>query len=442
MAQDSESPKFPPPIPNPLAKPIEDEKTDPGIERTPVIKPSRTTATREVTRPITAPPSTPVAPVTPIAAPAAAPNPTVATTPAGVASPTPEAPKPLKPVNFRMPEMGLIDPLMKDPQISEIMVNDLRNVMIEKGGRISYSGITYPSIDELNRLTRNILDVTGRILSPDSPYVDTMLPDGSRVNIVGPPLTLYGPCITIRKFPDRHFTIQDLIASGTVDQKIAYFLQASVVGKLNILLCGGTGSGKTTLLNVLISFIPKNERIITIEDIPELVVDQVNSVKLQIKPQTPASAPVTARELVANSLRMRPDRVIVGECRRSEAFDMLQVMNTGHQGSMTTLHANSPRDGLSRLETLCMMAGSDLPLVAIRRQIASAIDVIIQIRRLRNGERKVINIAEVTGMEGDVITLQDIFMGETELKATGLIPTFLDRLREQGIEVPLNLFSE
>jgi pilus assembly protein CpaF len=412
MANDSETPKFPPPIPNPL-KP-----------KTTVVPSTRASAEASA---LTAP--------SPIGE--------EEKTDPGLANEGAGKPAKPKPLNSRMPEMGLLADLMKDPDISEIMVNDIRNVMIEKGGQLTYSGITYTGIDELNRLTRNILDITGRILSPDSPYVDTMLPDGSRVNIVGPPLTLYGPCLTIRKFPEKRLEIEDLILAGTLDQKIAQFMRACVVGKLNILVSGGTGSGKTTLLNALISFIPKQERIVTIEDTPELIVDHSNSVRLQIKPQTPASAPVTARDLVANSLRMRPDRVLVGECRRAEAFDMLQVMNTGHQGSMTTIHANSPRDGLSRLETLCMMAGSDLPILAIRRQIASAIDLIVQIKRLRSGARRVTAMSEITGMEGDTMTLQDIFVcgDDYKIKPTGFVPTILERLKESGIEIPHHFFG-
>lgn len=349
-----------------------------------------------------------------------------------------------------MPEMGALDIFMKDPKITEIMVNDLRNVMIEKDGKMAFSGFSYLSLDELNRLTRNILDITGRILSPDQPYVDTMLPDGSRVNIVGPPLTIQGPCLTIRKFPAQRLTIHDLMAGDCVDQRMAYFFNACVMGQLNILVCGGTGSGKTTLLNVLAAFIPKGERVITIEDTPELSIQHFNSVRLQTKPSTPTSPAVTARDLVANSLRMRPDRIIVGECRRSEAFDMLQAMNTGHSGSMTTLHANSPRDALSRVETLCMFAGTDLPTIAIRKQIASAIDLIVHVKRFRNGKRRVVLVSEVTGMEGEVITLQDIFLyelnpqsqGETgAFKVTGFVPTFLERLRENGVELPRNYFG-
>jgi len=341
-----------------------------------------------------------------------------------------------------MPDLGLIDAFMKDPGITEIMINDTRNIMIEREGKMMIGGVSYRTIDDLNRLTRTILDVTGRILSPDSPYVDVNLPDGSRVNIVGPPLTLHGPCITIRKFPTRRMTVDDLMNNGMLDQRIAYFLNACVVGKLNILISGGTGSGKTTLLNVLASFIPKSERIVIIEDTPELTVDHANSVKLQTKPQTPGSPPILPRELVANALRMRPDRIIVGECRRGEAFDMLQAMNTGHSGSMTTIHANTARDALFRLETLCMLSGLDLPLIAIRKQIATALDFVIQIQRFRNGNRKIVLLSEVVGMEGDVITTQDIFSSDGEsFKTTGLVPTFVERLKAMGIEFPQNYFG-
>lgn len=428
MAQNSGTGKFPAPIPHPSN---DEEKTDPNLVIPQELQ-KKSTSTQINSpqnpkgRPAPAPPS-------PSLAELIAP-----------------APPPLPPV--KMPEMGPLDALMKDPSITEIMVNDLRNVMIEKEGKLTFSGFSYQTIDELNRLTRNILDITGRILSPDQPYVDVMLPDGSRCNIVAPPLTLTGPCITIRKFPLRRLTINDLIASEMLDQRIAYFLNVCVVGRLNILISGGTGGGKTTVLNVLASFIPKKERIITIEDTPELMIQHTNSVRLQTKPQSPTSAAVTARDLVSNSLRMRPDRIIVGECRRSEAFDMLQAMNTGHSGSMTTLHANTSRDALARLETLCMLAGTDLPIAAIRKQITSALDLIVQIKRFRDGKRRIVEVAEVTGMEGETILLQDIFSFEASLdssgnmergrfKVTGLVPTFVDRLREQGIEFPRNYFG-
>ncbi len=413
---------------------IEEERTDPGIEP-PVPQPKR---------PNFPPPSAKSNPST-----------TAPASPAPTASPAPAAaspiPAPQRP-NVRMPDLGPLDTFMKDPTITEVMVNDLRNVMIERGGRMFFSGFRFQSIDELNRVMRNILDITGRIVSVDQPYVDVILPDGSRVNIVVPPISPKGPCLTIRKFPANRPSMNDLIAAQMVDQRIAYLLNACVVGRLNMLIAGGTGCGKTTFLNCLTSFIPKGERIVVIEDTPELSIAHENSVCLQTKPQMPASAPVTARELVANALRMRPDRIIVGEVRRAEAMDMLQAMNTGHEGSMTTIHANTPRDALSRLETLCMMASTDLPLPAIRKQITSALDLIIQIRRFRNGTRRVVAGTEVVGMEGDTITTQDVFLfeidtgslGDTDqgiFKMTGLVPTFLDRLREHGVELPRNYFG-
>jgi pilus assembly protein CpaF len=426
MSQNSGNTKFPAPIPNPHFE--EDDKTDPGLdlgldlvddieeeEPTPI----------DLQRPVPNPPNN--------------------------LTPAPQSPPPVK-TPVKMPELGILEPLMKDPSISEIMVNDLRNVMIERNGRLELSAVIYPGIDELNRLVRNVLDVTGRIISPDSPYIDTRLPDGSRVNIVVPPLTLGGPCITIRKFPEKALTIHELLKLGALDQKMAYFLNCCVIAKQNLLICGGTGSGKTTLLNVLTTFIPKDERMITIEDTPELTLQHVNSVRLQTKPQSPTSSAITARDLVANALRMRPDRIIVGECRRTEAFDMLQAMNTGHQGSMTTIHANSVRDGLSRLETLCLLAGADLPLLAIRKQMASALDLIVQVQRFRNGKRRVTAISEITGMEGEIITLQDLFVYESthtqtntsdsgRFKPTGMVPMGIERLREYGIQLPNHFFN-
>jgi pilus assembly protein CpaF len=355
-------------------------------------------------------------------------------------APVPAPAEPSRPA-AKMPEMGILNDLMKDPTITEIMINDTRNIIIEKEGKLITSGLNYSSVEDLNRITRNILDITGRILSPDQPYVDTSLPDGSRVNIVGPPLTVYGPCITIRRFPSRRLTTKDLVSSGAMDQKIAYFLSICVMARLNILVSGGTGSGKTTLLNVLTAYIPKDERIVTIEDTPELVIQHVNSVRLQTKPSSPTLPAITIRDLVANSLRMRPDRIIIGEVRKGEAFDMLIAMNTGHSGSMTTVHANSPRDALMRIETLCMLAGTDIPALAIRKQITSALDLIVQIKRFKNGQRKVIAISEVTGMEGETITIQDIFLFDHEFKSAGFVPSFVERLREEGFELPPHLFD-
>jgi pilus assembly protein CpaF len=350
-----------------------------------------------------------------------------------------------------MPDLGILESFMKDPDVSEVMVNDLRNIMIEKEGKLLPTRFTFKSIEELNRVVMRILQNTGKMLTPDIPYVDAMLPDGSRVNIVGPPLTVGGPCITIRKFPSRQMTIQDLMARGMIDQTMSYFLNLSVLGRMNILISGGAGSGKTTLLNVLAGFVPKSERIITIEDTAELSIHHPNSVRMQTKLQSPTSGPITARDLVANALRMRPDRIIVGECRRGETFDMLQAMNTGHSGSMTTLHSNSPRDALYRLETLCLMGATEVPISSIRKQIASTLDLVVHIKRFRSGKRRVVAITEITGIESETITTQDIYSYEVDardasadsgrFKFTGYVPTFLDRLREQGIEIPKNFFS-
>lgn len=344
----------------------------------------------------------------------------------------------------QMPELGILDLFIKDPEITEIMINDTRNIMIEKAGKLGYSGQTIRNIDELNRIVRSILDSTHRVVNYDQPYLDTSLPDGSRVNIVVPPLVTNGACITIRKFPSKRFTVDELLRQGMMDKRISYFLNVCVLGKLNLLVSGGTGSGKTTLLNALTSFIPTHERIITIEDTLELAIPHANSVKLLTKPQSPTHPAISARELVANSLRMRPDRVIIGECRKAEAFDMLQAMNTGHDGSMTTIHANSPRDALSRLETLCLLAGTELPLIAIRKQITSALDLIIQIKRLRDGRRIIHAISEVTGIEGDTITLLDLYKFDFDrscFQSTGMVPSFTIRLAEMGLVFPKNFFK-
>jgi pilus assembly protein CpaF len=355
-------------------------------------------------------------------------------------------------LNGKMPELGALSTFMKDPTITEIMINDIRNVMVEREGKLVFSGLAIGNLEELNRLTRNILEVSGRVLTPEHPYIDLMLADGSRVNIITTPLTQGGPCITIRKFPTKRYSLDDLVGLEMLDKRTAYFLNACIVGKLNVLIAGGTNSGKTTLLNSLTQLVPKGERIIAIEDTPELVLAHANSVRLQTKPQTPTSSAIQARELLANSLRMRPDRIIVGECRRGEAFDLLQAMNTGHGGSMATIHANSPRDALSRMETLCLLAATDLPLIAVRKQINSALDLVVQVKRFRSGKRRVTGITEITGVESETITTQDIFVYETDtknaqnadaghFKCTGFVPTFLEKLAENGVELPKNYFA-
>jgi len=362
-----------------------------------------------------------------------------------VPTPSPDAPVGRSTVmNARMPEMGILESYMRDPDVTEIMVNDIRNIMIEKDGKIQPTRFNFKSVDELNRFVTRMMHGTGKMLTPDLPYADFMLPDGSRVNVVGPPLTTGGPCVTIRKFPSRRFGIQDLLAQGTLDQAMSYFLNACVLGRRNILISGGTSSGKTTLLNVLTQFVPKNDRIVLIEETPELSISHINSVCLQTKAATLTSAAVTPRELVTHALRMRPDRIIMGECHKAETFEMIQAMSGGHVGSMTTLHANSCRNALARLETLCMLSGAEIPLIPLRRQISGAIDVIVQVQRLKNGKRRVAAISQVTGLEGEAVGLHDIFVCDDEkgkFRATGYAPTFIDSLKEQGIEVPRSIFG-
>ncbi|MBS1957973.1 MAG: CpaF family protein [Bdellovibrionales bacterium] len=313
-----------------------------------------------------------------------------------------------------LPDLGLLNPLLQDGEVTEIMVNDLRNIAIEKRGQIIVTPIRFKSIDELNRVVRILLDPIGKAITPESPLAMSTLPDGSRVHIAAPPVTEYGPCITIRKFP-RRYSVENFISNGTLDQRMAYFLNACIVGKQNILISGGTGTGKTTVLNALLALVPPHERIITIEDTAEIPLILPNQVKMMTKPRGLGGEVVNACELVLNALRMRPDRIIVGECRGPEALDMIQAMNTGHQGSMTTIHANSPRDALFRLETLMMSAGLEIPLPAIRRQIANAVQLILQIRRFKSGARKIVSIQEVTGTEQDTLLLQEVFSFESKI---------------------------
>ena len=314
--------------------------------------------------------------------------------------------------NRPVPDFGLLNSVLQDPEVTEIMVNDLRNIAIEKRGQIIVTPIRFKTLYELNRVVSLLLEPSGKVLSADQPFAVSSLPDGSRVHVAGPPVTEFGPCITIRRFPKR-YSIENFVTNGTLDARMAHFLSACVAGRQNILISGGTGTGKTTILNSLIALIPPHERVITIEDTAEIPLILPNQVKMMTRAKSAGTEAITARDLVANSLRMRPDRIIVGECRGSEAMDMIQAMNTGHQGSMTTIHANSPRDALFRLETLMMTSGLDLPLGAIRRQIASAVQLIIQIRRFRSGARKIISIQEVTGTEQDTLLLQEVFLFES-----------------------------
>ena len=347
---------------------------------------------------------------------------------------------------------GPIEPFIADDTITEIMVNGPRNIYIERQGKIERTSAMFENNDHVMRIIDRIVAPLGRRIDESSPYVDARLPDGSRVNAIIPPLSLVGPVITIRKFFKIPLTIEQLIELGTVTAEGVEFIKACVQARCNVLVSGGTGSGKTTLLNILSSFIPESERIVTIENAAELQLRQEHVVTLESKPANiEGRGEVTIRDLVINSLRMRPDRIIVGEVRGPEALDMLQAMNTGHEGSMTTLHANSARDALARMETMVLMAGMDLPHRAIREQIASAIDLIIQQERQRDGSRKIIGINEVQGMEGDVITMSALFEFEKlgiengkvigRFMPTGLRPKFMDKLEAAGIRLPPSIFG-
>lgn len=348
---------------------------------------------------------------------------------------------------------GPIQPLLDDEEITEIMVNGPKKVYVEKKGQLERSNVTFDDDAHVMRIIDRIILPLGRRVDPDSPTVDARLPDGSRVNAVVPPVAIDGPSITIRKFRKDKLTIEQLVEYNSLTQNMADLLKACVVARLNIVISGGTGSGKTTLLNVLSGFIPENERIITIEDAAELQLQQDHVLRLETKTaNVDGGGATTIRDLVRNSLRMRPDRIVVGECRGGEALDMLQAMNTGHDGSLTTLHANTPRDALSRLETLVLMAGMDLPLKVVRQQISSAVDLIIQQSRLKDGARKVTAITEVAGMEGDTIVLTDVFKFELtgigeggkvlgDLKATGIRPAFSPRLEAAGFKLGAELFG-
>ncbi len=347
---------------------------------------------------------------------------------------------------------GPIEPLLKDDTVTEIMVNGPKQVWVERNGKLEKTNIQFDDDDHVMRIIDRIVSPLGRRIDESSPMVDARLPDGSRINAVIPPISLVGPCLTIRKFSRDPLTVDDLIRFGTMTPEIAQFLEACVKARLNIVVSGGTGSGKTTLLNVLSSFIPGDERIVTIENAAELQLRQEHVVTLESRPPNiEGKGEVTIRDLVINALRMRPDRIVVGECRGGEALDMLQAMNTGHDGSMTTIHSNSPRDTLHRLETMVLMAGMDLPVRAIREQIASALDLIIHTARLKDGSRKIVAITEVQGMEGDVIVLQDIFVFEQtgiengkvigRIKPTGVRPKFAEKFEVANIYLPPQVFG-
>jgi pilus assembly protein CpaF len=347
---------------------------------------------------------------------------------------------------------GPLEPLLADEGVTEIMVNGSKNVFVERKGKVERVPVSFESDDHVMRIIDRIVSPLGRRIDESSPYVDARLPDGSRVNAVIPPISLVGPTLTIRKFAKIPITIENLISFGSITAEAVEFLKACVIARLNIVISGGTGSGKTTLLNILSQFIPSDERIITIENAAELQLRQEHVVSLESRPPNiEGRGEVTIRDLVINALRMRPERIVVGEVRDDAALDMLQAMNTGHDGSMTTLHSNSPRDTLSRLETMVMMAGMDLPSRAIREQIASAINLIVHQERLRDGSRHITYITEVQGMEGDVITMTDLFVFEQtgieagrvvgRLRPTGLRPKFMDRIEASGIHLPASVFG-
>ena len=347
---------------------------------------------------------------------------------------------------------GPISSLIRDPSITEIMVNGPDQVYVEKNGKLFLTGVRFKDSSHIMQVIDKIISPIGRRIDESSPMVDARLPNGSRVNAIIPPLSLNGPTITIRKFSETPFSIKDLINFGTISPQVAMFLKVCVEARQNIIVSGGTGSGKTTTLNVISSFIPGDERIVTIEDAAELQMSQEHVVRLETRPvNLEGKGEITIRDLVRNALRMRPDRIVVGEVRSGEALDMLQAMNTGHDGSLTTGHANSPRDMLARLETMVLMAGMDLPLKAIREQVASAIDIIIQQARMKDGSRKITHVTEIVGMEGEVITLQDIFVFKQtgrddrgrivgSLSPTGIVPHFLEKLEGLQTLLPKDLF--
>jgi pilus assembly protein CpaF len=349
--------------------------------------------------------------------------------------------------------LGPLEDLLADPEVSEIMVNHPRQVYIERAGRLSLSPVQFEDARQLRSVIERMVAPLGRRIDESSPKVDARLPDGSRVNAIIPPLAVKGPCLTIRKFPSKRLGMDELVARGALTPVSARFLRQAVESRQNILVSGGTGSGKTTLLNALSAYIPEGERIVTIEDSAELKLQQPHVVTLEARPANlEGHGEVSIRDLLVNSLRMRPDRIVVGECRGGEALDMLQAMNTGHEGSLSTLHANNARDALQRLETLCLMSGVELPLMVVRRQIASAVDVIIQIGRLRDGSRRVMAITELTGMEGDVLSTQDLFAFEQagisaegkvlgDLRATGVPARLYQKLKAAGEAADFSVFE-
>jgi pilus assembly protein CpaF len=348
--------------------------------------------------------------------------------------------------------LGPLEELLADETVSEIMVNGPHLIYVERAGRLYETDLHFADEEHVRRIIDRIISPLGRRCDETTPMVDARLPDGSRVNAIIPPLALNGSTITIRKFSRQPLTAQDLVNRGACSPEMMEFLRACVLGRLNVIVSGGTGTGKTTLLNVLSSFIPEDERIVTIENAAELQLMQRHVVTLESRPSNiEGRGEVTLRDLMVNSLRMRPDRIVVGECRAGEALDMLQAMNTGHDGSLTTLHANTPRDALRRMETMCLMAGMDLPLRAIREQVASAVDVIIQLERMKDGTRRITHLCEITGMENDVVSMSDIFVFQHQgvrdgqilgrIVPTGIRPRFLERLQQANITMSPQVFG-
>ena len=368
------------------------------------------------------------------------------------AVPVSERSKIVSDIKDEMLGLGPIEVLLKDPTVTEVMVNGPKKIFVERMGRLQLTDIQFHDDSHVMNIIERILSPIGRHIDESVPLVDARLEDGSRVNIIIPPLSLVGPCITIRKFATKALSVDNLITFGTLDRKMADFIKACIQARINILVSGGTGSGKTTTLNVLSSFIPENERIVTIEDAAELKLQQEHVVTLESRPANiEGNGEITIRDLVKNALRMRPDRIIVGEVRGGEALDMLQAMNTGHDGSLTTAHANNPRDALSRLETMVLMAGFEMPIRAIREQVSSAIELILQQSRLKDGSRKITYITEVQHMEGDVITTQDLFRFEQtgmdengkltgHFVSTGMQPGFMDKFQVNGVSLPDDFF--
>jgi pilus assembly protein CpaF len=349
--------------------------------------------------------------------------------------------------------LGPLEPLLKDPTISDILVNGASQVYIERRGKLELTDLRFNDDRHLLNIIDRIVSGVGRRIDESSPMVDARLKDGSRVNAIIPPLALDGPMLSIRRFAVELLSIDDLVKLGSVNAEVARVLQAIVKGRLNVIVSGGTGAGKTTLLNILSGFIPADERIVTIEDSAELQLQQPHVVRLETRPPNiEGKGEVTSRDLVRNSLRMRPERVIVGEVRGAEALDMLQAMNTGHDGSLTTIHANTPRDALSRIENMVSMAGITFPTKTLRSQLASAIDVVVQVERHEDGKRRVVSVQEINGMEGDVITMSELFMFERrgidaqgnvlgQMRATGIIPAFHKELKSKGIDIPIETFE-